>query len=382
MFSLNYHAERCNFMGSNEIMHIDDYIKKISEIVKSNKTEESIVTYRGESKIYPTSCIPGIYRENFLKNYEFFEKNIFDEMRANDIAKGSSYLENAISAQHDGFPSRLLDVTYNSLVALYFACTPYYRKKEDELDSEPGKVIIFFIDKIFCPTGENITKNYKELITEKGSFINNAIFSKNHKLIDHIRINKRIIAQQGAFILFQGYDVEFLQKYMYKEIIIPANSKKTLRNELNDFFGIHTGSIYPEPENLIQEIKNKTLNIENSEFTLESELNILLYNIECESQFYLTEIFKSQSEPKDKLKEFEKVLRSYQLGILDLKNKFDEQTSKSSEIVNTFITKYNNLIETVFSDINDFFMGNVKTSKEYFFIEDGDNGEKQKGNDI
>lgn len=47
-------------------------------------------------------------------------------MSANHLTDGKTYLEIAIDAQHGGFPSRLLDVTYNCIVALYFAITPYY----------------------------------------------------------------------------------------------------------------------------------------------------------------------------------------------------------------------------------------------------------------
>ena len=41
---------------------------------------------------------------------------------------------------------------------------------------------------------------------EKSSQILFDYSNKDDKLIDHIKTNKRIIAQQGAFILFQGND--------------------------------------------------------------------------------------------------------------------------------------------------------------------------------
>ena len=105
----------------------------------------------------------------------------YTQTKANKLSKGNSYLENAISAQHDGFPSRLLDVTYNSLVALYFACTPYYRKRESEYDDKDGRVFIFFLDKMFCPTGENITNNYNDLILGKENFISYAVLYLDEK---------------------------------------------------------------------------------------------------------------------------------------------------------------------------------------------------------
>ena len=66
-------------MNTKIINHIQDYIELISNIISSRDEKNSIITYRGECQIYPNPCIPNIYREEYLKNYEFFEKNIFDE---------------------------------------------------------------------------------------------------------------------------------------------------------------------------------------------------------------------------------------------------------------------------------------------------------------
>ena len=352
-------------MLNKEIKHVDEYIKSVTQKVVTRKTKSNIVLYRGENQIYSTSCVPNIFREDYLKNYAFFEKNIFDEMKANKLSKGNNYLENAISAQHDGFPSRLLDVTYNSLVALYFACTPYYRKSETEYDTKDGKVIVFFIDKLFCPTGENITNNYDDIVLGKQGFINHCVFSKNHKLIDHIKINNRIIAQQGAFIMFQGKEFECLPQYMYEEILIPGKSKPILRKELKDLFGIYTGSIYPEPENLIDEIKRKTLNIENSDYSLKSELTLLLYNLECETDYYLSLVFNNRQQYMVHIKEFEKTVRSYQLGLQDVL-KEENSDKKTAEWA---IKRYNELIMASFKDIGLFFKGEIELSAEYYLIQ-------------
>ncbi len=347
----------------NEIIHINEYIQEIAKKIHIHRASNATLVYRGEAKAFKAACIPNIYRESYLKQHEYFEKNIFDEMRANKIAKGDSYLENAISAQHDGFPSRLLDVTYNSLVALYFACTPYYRYAEDKYDDYDGKVFVFFIEKSFCPTGDNTTKNYEELITNKQSFVNQAVFSKNHKLIDHIKINNRIIAQQGAFILFQGDEAEPIPPYMYEELTIPHTAKPTLRKELKELFGVYTGSIYPEAENLIDEIKKKSLNIENSEFNINSEMKILLQNLQCEINHYVSNIF---IEPKkdvsfELVKALEKIVKSYQLGIMEV--------MKTESFSFEYIKQYNELISEMFDDIDSFFGDKIETSKGYFMIE-------------
>lgn len=354
-------------MERKTIEHIQDYIKFISDIVDKKDDEEFIITYRGECKEYPTPCVPNIYREDYLKNYEYFEKNIFDEMKANQISKGKDYLENAISAQHDGFPSRLLDVSYNSLVALYFAITPYYRLKESKYDEENGKVFIFFIDKFFCPAGENITKAYEDIISNKDSFLQNTLFSKNHKLIDHLKINNRIIAQQGAFILFQGNDVEYLPNYMYKEILIPAKSKKTLRKELKDLFGIYTGSIYPEAENLIDEIKKKSLRIENAKYNFENELKLLMYNFKNEVKYYMFQILKNSDRYHKLVRQFEKVIKGYKLGFIQLRE--NPQNIDHLGVIENTIKEYNSIIEASFNELNIYYSEHIESSIELLKIE-------------
>ena len=355
-------------MKRKSITRIQDYIELVSNIIEAKEDDRYIITYRGECKEYSTPCVPNIYREDYLKNYQFFEKNIFDEMKSNKISKGEDYLENAISAQHDGFPSRLLDVSYNSLVALYFAITPYYRLKETEYDEENGKVFVFFIDTIFCPAGENITKSYEDIITNKDSFLNNALFAKNHKLIDHLKINNRIIAQQGAFILFQGNDVEYLPKYMYEEIIIPAKSKKTLRKELKELFGIHTGSIYPEAENLIEEIKKKSLRIENAKFDFNDELKLLMCNLKNEIKYYMFHIFSNPDKHNELIRRFEKSLRGYQLGFIQLKD--NKKNSDYLKKIYISIQEYNDLVDEAFDEINIYYNNeDLEHSKELLKIE-------------
>ena len=187
------------------VKSISEYISAVEETIKHAKSSDSVVVFRGESKVYDTPCQPTIFRTQLSKSDKFFEKNLFEEMSANHLTNGKTYLEIAIDAQHGGFPSRLLDVTYNCLAALYFAVTPYYTKEETSGDSEDGMVYIFFLEDLYCPTGNNINEAYNACINHEADwFSGQELFQKNHKLIDHIKKNPRIIAQQGAFILFQG----------------------------------------------------------------------------------------------------------------------------------------------------------------------------------
>ena len=207
--------KRVKEISEKPIENVSDYISKIKEYMESRKGENYSYVYRGEPQIYTTSCRANIFRRGVMDGNPFFEKSLFDAMRQNRLTGEKRYLDNAIDAQHGEFPSRLLDVSYNCLTALYFAVTPYYRKDVDSLDHEDGMVFVFFIDEIFSPSAENTNANYDAIINRDRQWHRDKIiFEKNHKFIDHTKLNNRIVAQQGAFILFQGNDAADLPAWM------------------------------------------------------------------------------------------------------------------------------------------------------------------------
>ncbi|MCI8513140.1 MAG: FRG domain-containing protein [Lachnospiraceae bacterium] len=269
------------------IRNIADYIGRVEQYIQARSEKQYLAVFRGEPRMYPTPCRPGLFRNDALTKNKFFEKNLFDAMRQSKLTGETRYLDNAIDAQHGEFPSRLLDVSYNCLIALYFAVTPYYHQEEDESDGEDGMVFVFFIDEIFSPSAENINDNYNAIINRDREWTRSRLFCKNHKFIDHIKLGPRIIAQQGAFILFQGDMAEDLPKGMYYGIRIPGKSKKILREQLKRLFGIHTGSIYPETINLVKDLTHKSGWINTRPYSCENELRYALRQMERELDYYL-----------------------------------------------------------------------------------------------
>ncbi|MDU4846720.1 FRG domain-containing protein [Clostridium neonatale] len=366
-----------------EAKNVSDYIEKILKLI-SNKEDKFTLVYRGEDKVHAKPCEPNIFRKDYLFRNKFFEKNLFEEMRANRITEGKTYLERAIDAQHDEFPSRLLDVSYNSLIALYFAVTPYYHEKEDIYDKNEknsnennGCVYVFFIEKFFCPSGDIINKVYDELINRnEKSFLTHPIFQKNHKLIDHIKINKRIIAQQGAFILFQGDEVSPIPECYYEKIEIPAECKSKIRKQLKNLFGIYTGSIYPEPTNLVNEISRKSCQINNNKFTYDNEMNLVIHNLENQLEYYRKKIiayaFEKNEEAIFKLiYKLETEIYSYKIAIEDEENLIINNNDKEKEkILSEMKVKYNNLLVLFFDSISSYLQKfKIEVSEEIKFEE-------------
>lgn len=240
---------------------VSKYINNLDILQKEWCDDNWFMLYRGEPEEYGTPCIPTIYRGFALGQNPNYEENMFLAMRQNSISNSDDFLHNAIDAQHDGFPSRLLDVTYNSLVALYFAVTPYYYKEESSSDNKDGIVYVVKFDEAYSPESINTKEIYKTALKGGNELSNAAFLSHHHILIDHCKQNKRIIAQQGAFILFTGDSPVPIPYYQMCGIRISKYAKDRIRNELRYMFGIYTGSVYPEVELMHEEIKSRCMRL-------------------------------------------------------------------------------------------------------------------------
>lgn len=347
--------------GEKSVNGNEGVIEYIS-VIQSLKSDDKIAVYRGETRDYgATACQPNVFRDGYLDNNERLEKNILDEMTVNHIAKGDSYLEKAINAQHGGFPSRLLDVSYNSLVALFFATTPFYTKKITESDAEDGYVYIFSLDEMYCPVGDGIKDNYMALISDEYEwFSSSTLFNRNFKLIDHIKTNSRIIAQQGAFILFQGMDAHSIPTNMYTRIKIDRKAKPRIRKQLKDLFGIHMGTIYPEENNLVDEIISKSRITNSMPFTLENELQLVLNALENDIDCLLCDILLNDNI--NCIREFEKLVFWYKSGYLTLIRTLNSE--KEQLVMKKFQKKYNQCIDRAITRIknkyNDIFINRAE----------------------
>ena len=126
-------------MADNEISSISDLLRILTNL--GEPAEGHTRFFRGQGNA-DWEVLPGIYRnQKLIEN----EDKIIKEALLNcpdDFSPTDTLLEKLVKLQHYGYPTRLLDLTANALVALYFASL----KVEDEAGRlKDGELIILDI---------------------------------------------------------------------------------------------------------------------------------------------------------------------------------------------------------------------------------------------
>lgn len=119
------------------INRLTDFIQEIASIQNQDSSIKDgchSFYYRGENKDYGNKkCLPAVIRTAGVEEKDMY----YDVLRSQpEEFKGLSNLDILAKMQHYSIPTRLLDVTTNPLIALFFACF-------GELKDEDGHVYIF-----------------------------------------------------------------------------------------------------------------------------------------------------------------------------------------------------------------------------------------------
>jgi len=264
----------------NSMENLTNFITEI-ERLGIKKGHENF--YRGHSKV-EYDLKPTIYRDGLVTN----EDKIFKEAISrvpNEFINSKSTIEKLVKMQHYGVPTRLLDVTSNPLVALYFACNKDFKTDGEVVFLRIPDTDIKYYDSDTISVLSNIakrpsnfeiepfSKSIKEFngtgqieyllheIKEEKPYFQNIINPKHLEKVFAVKVkfdNERILKQEGAFLIFginankkRPANVPYkwiVNKTEKVKLIIPFKRKKALIKELEKF-GISNRTLFPELEN-------------------------------------------------------------------------------------------------------------------------------------
>jgi hypothetical protein len=247
--------------------------------------------FRGHSR-FSHRLVPSIFRDpNWIANEDVLFKELV--LRCpNDFAGQESTFQSLVKMQHYSLPTRLLDITANPLVALYFACL------YEGSPRESGEVVVFRI-----PTAEikyfdsdtvsviaNISRRSQSFELPLGHLEREAFndlqqiryllhevrrekpYFEPWIIRDHLESvvcvkpkldNARVIKQEGAFLLFgmgcrKTEPAAVPQGYLYpaatRRLLIEPSKKEIIRRQLESL-GLTQASIFPEIDKVAEYIK-------------------------------------------------------------------------------------------------------------------------------
>lgn len=297
------------------VKSIQEYVKVIVEAVGDNNNH---TYYRGHSR-WEYLLKPSIYRtenKKILNNEDKLFRDIIAS-KPHFFNQCTTTLEKLVTMQHHELPTRLLDLTDNALISLYFACN-YNEKAHGEVnifnvpedkfkyyDSDTVSVLANlaksdmnfyvsdfdiikyksgeFFDEMISNTEirdkyieefnqrEEILQLVHSIREEKPYFLNKIDPSHlfNHTIVVKPKMSiDRIINQSGAFVLFgiNGSKDECAdlninsENYKQKIIIIPSVYKKKIIEQLK-LFNINDSTVFGDMDNTAKYFKQKYLNM-------------------------------------------------------------------------------------------------------------------------
>ncbi len=276
------------------VSHLLEKLSIYNKIINDNEIKGSLL-FRGQADT-SYSLEASIFRKNLITK----ETALINDLILQEPFEFGNHMtdfEQLVKMQHYGLPTRLMDLTTNPLIALYFACS-----KHPDKDGE----LIVFIETLQRPTQKEVKMfaalaeydgksegNFVDYFAKKGLIETSATpfeelvqrlqnqFQNKYVPVVAPKNNERIKRQNGAFLIL-GVDIkkeepsyyikntfnlkdelsdyvasgETIHESIPRYLVIPSDCKESILQEL-DRVGINEAFVYPELEHQTSYIKNK-----------------------------------------------------------------------------------------------------------------------------
>lgn len=281
-----------NLVVQENLVIVDSVVRFIQEVTKFNEClggEE--IFYRGHSCATKYRLSPSLFRTDEKGNYLYRDKEdiIYRELlvsNSEDFRYDHYTLDSLVRMQHYSLPTRLLDITSNPLIALYFACVSnpqedgevvvFTMKKErvkyfdsdivsclanlSRLSSRSKQNIDFSLSEMKSFNDQDSIKKLVHFVREEKGYFEAKINPEDLQKIVCVKVkksNNRISSQSGAFLLF-GHEAVF-DEGGNDEINIDrlrVTNKESMLKEL-DFLNINESTVFPYIENSAKYVASK-----------------------------------------------------------------------------------------------------------------------------
>lgn len=231
-----------------QITSLTDYINIVEEIkqVSESNGNNAELLFRGQRQDQP--LLPKLARLNLNGKMKQVERLMLEEFRRGCLPLAEYQPENnwdlLALAQHHGLPTRLLDWTYNALIALWFAV------EKEAVEDESGVIWILNAD----------VGDFRDTEEQEDPLDN-----KITKIFRSRVVSKRISAQSGAFTVHKINSgdrgiVKFERHRTFKEkltkLTIPADAFAPIRKSLM-LMGINHSSVFPDIDGLCKHLERR-----------------------------------------------------------------------------------------------------------------------------
>lgn len=283
--------EKANLPPLSEPEVLAESVGGFIETVLNLKHGSKEVFYRGHSNRTKYRLEPSLFRKDELGNFKHLdaEDRMYRELLVSNSFDfhGDVYtLDRLVRMQHYSLPTRLLDITSNPLIALYFACKSHLSEVGEVVVLAMGSEQIKYFDSDTASCIANLTRLSKEakysidyssldirkfnkqlavkqllhFIKEEKPFFEGRIEPEHLRSVICVKgkhTNSRISFQSGAFLLF-GQDAA-LEESGSPEISVTRIGIKNKSQVLKqlDQLNINESTVFPYIENSARYIAEK-----------------------------------------------------------------------------------------------------------------------------